>query len=179
MKKIILISTIVLSILFSGCSIANLSDSLNSKPEPETVIVKETVVVTETIYVTEPTNDETTKPTTAEDSEGKGYTTQEVLKKAAEASEKQYWVLYYCDNNLKMQSFNALEGFTVTLESNQHLKCDRLVGDVTLYYWDEEKSDFSITNTTSFGAWSCSDIIGGNVDVIDEKNDKTISSKTE
>lgn len=46
MKKIILISTIVLSILFSGCSIANLSDSLNSKPEPETVIVKETVVVT-------------------------------------------------------------------------------------------------------------------------------------
>lgn len=179
MKKIILTSTIVLSILFSGCSFANLCDSSNSKPEPETVIVKETVIVTETVYVTEPNNDEKIKPTTAEDSESKGYTTQEILKRAAETSEKQYWILYYCDNNLRMQSFNALEGFTVTLESNQHLKCDRLVGDVTLYYWDEEKSDFEITHTTTYGEWSCNEIIGGNVDVIDEKNDKTISAKTE
>lgn len=179
MKKIIVYLFLICVVCLSGCSSANLNDNSNSNPEPETVIVKETVIVTETVYVTEPNNDEKIEPTTLEESESKGYTTQEILKRAANTSEKQYWILYYCDNKLRMQSFNALEGFTVTLRSDQHLKCDRLVGDVTLYYWDEEKSDFSITNTTAYGDWSCNDIIGGNVDVIDEKNDKTISAKTE
>lgn len=178
MRKTIICLCLILTFCLSGCSFANSSGDSNSQPEPETVIVKETV------YVTDPNNEKETQPVTAEstsseDSGSKGYTTQEVLRRAANASEKQYWILYYWNNGLKMQSFNALEGFTVTLESNQHLKCDRLVGDITLYYWDEEKSDFAITNTTAYGDWGCTDIIGGNVDVIDEKNDKTISAKTE
>lgn len=172
----------ILAICLSGCSFSSSSGNSNSQPEPETVIVKETVVVTETVYVNGSKNEKETQPETTENnsegSENKGYTTQEVLRRAANASEKQYWILYYWDNGLKMQSFNALEGFTVTLESNQHLKCDRLVGDITLYYWDEKKNDFAITNTTAYGDWGCTDIIGGNVDVFDEKNDKTISAKT-
>lgn len=184
MKKAIICLCLILAFCLSACSFTNSSDNSNSQPEPETVIVKETVIVTETVYVTDPNNEKETQPETAEstsseDRGSKGYTTQEVLRRAANASEKQYWILYYWNNGLKMQSFNALEGFTVTLESNQHLKCDRLVGDITLYYWDEEKSDFAVTHTTAYGDWGCTDIIGGNVDVFDEKNDKTIPAKTE
>lgn len=179
MKKGIICLCIFLAVCLSGCS--SVSNDSNSLPEPETIIVKETVIVTETVYVTESNNEETTtiEDTTSDDAEKKGYTTQDVLQKAANAADKEYWILYYWDNQLKMQSFNALEGFTVTLGSDKHLICDKLVGKITLYYWDEEKSDFSITHTTAYGDWGTSDIIGGNVDVIDEKNDKTIPARTD
>ena len=91
MKKIIVYLFLICVVCLSGCSSANLNDNSNSKPEPETVIVKETVIVTETVYVTEPNNDEKIEPTTLEESESKGYTTQEILKRAANTSEKQYW----------------------------------------------------------------------------------------
>lgn len=186
-KNIFATATMLIAVAFIMCSCAMSTAVKTESNQPETVIVKETVFVTETKNVTESNNadnaEETepaaTEDTTSEDNDNKGYTTQEILKKAANTSEKQYWILYYCDNNLRMQSFNALEGFTVTLRSDQHLKCDRLVGDAILYYWDESKSDFSISNSNSYGDWSCNDIIGGNVDVLDEKNGKTISARTE
>ena len=86
MKKMVICLCLVISVCLSGCSIFSSNDSTNSKPEPETVIVKETVIVTETVYVTEPNDAENIKATTTENSERRGYTTQDVLKKAAEAA---------------------------------------------------------------------------------------------
>lgn len=188
-KGIFVITIMVFASAFIMCSCTVSTSEKQDSNQPETVIVKETILVTDTPAQeteTEDTAEQTealTETPTEEPTEAatdkKGFTTADILKKAKEVAEKQYWILYYCDNELRMQSFNALEGFTVTLRSDQHLKCDRLVGDVTLYYWDEAKSNFSITKTSAYGDWSCNDIIGGNVDVIDEENDKTISAKTE
>lgn len=181
MLKKVLATGMAVFISFALCSCGDSERNIIDK-QIETVVVKETVYVTEAnqnneVYYNEPSEPNQYEEETRENK--KGYTTADILRKAEEAADKQYWILYYCDNKLRMQSFNALEGFTVTLESDQHLKCDRLVGDVILYFWDEEKSDFSITNSTAYSDWKCNSIIGGNVDIIDEKNDTIISAKTE
>ena len=184
MKKGIICMVLFISICLSGCSFANSSDNSNNQPEPETVIVKETVVVTETVYVTEPNNAEgteqtATKDNTSEDDENKGYTTQDVLKKAAEASDNQYWVVYFGEGSLRMSTFNALENFTLKWTSDGELVCDKLVGNSIIKNWDSDKSTFSGKNERTDVAFRASEIVGSNCDVYDEKNDKTISAKTE
>ena len=127
----------------------------------------------------EPESDENNQSETAvadstESTGSAGYTTSDVLKKAAKAADKQYWIVYYRYNKLKMSSFNALEDFTVTL-ANNCLNCDKTVGDPTIYYWDDDKNDFT---ESIRDPWFCDEIIGGNCDVVDEKNDKTIKART-
>lgn len=188
------ITGLVVALLFVGTSLCacNLDSNSNSKEasssnfstQPETVIVKETILVTEskteeTTRTTEPESDENNQSETAvadstESTGSAGYTTSDVLKKAAKAADKQYWIVYYRYNKLKMSSFNALEDFTVTL-ANNCLNCDKTVGDPTIYYWDDDKNDFT---ESIRDPWFCDEIIGGNCDVVDEKNDKTIKART-
>ena len=185
MKKGIICMVLFISICLSGCSFANSSDNSNSQPELETVIVKETVKVTETVYVTDPNNAEETEQTTmkdntSEEDENKGYTTRDILKKAAMAADKQYWVVFYegtRDNKIEMSSFNALEGFSV--KWNRSLVCEKQVGKVTQYKFDDDKNAFVEIGSYKILTDAATDIIGSNCDIFDEKNDKTIFTKTE
>lgn len=185
MKKTIICLFMILAVCLSGCSFANLGGNSNSQPEPETVIVKETVVVTETVYVTEPNNEEETEKTTINDStsegdENKGYTTQDVLKKADEAADNQYWIVYFGEGSLMMSTFNALEDFTVKWTAEGEIVCDKMVGSSIIKDWNSDKSTFTSgmhANRTDV-AFRASEIVGSNCDIYDEKNDKTISAKT-
>lgn len=174
---------LVLGILLSGCSLFG-GESSSQQPE--------TVIVTETVYVTEPTAsqpetsvEETTQEfTQAETTEAiqgttqkKGYTTEDILKKAAEAADKQYWIVYYSkyDNNrVEMASFNALEGFQVTLREDKSVKCDKLVGEFSAFVFEDDKNNF-IEHVDKQG-FSTIGIIGSNCDIYDEKNDTTIKA---
>lgn len=174
-KKAMMCLCLVLAICLSGCSFVD----LNSQPEPETVIVKETVIVTETIYVTEPNNeDETEKTTINDDNENKGYTTQDVLNKAAETADNQYWIVYFGEGRLMMSTFNALEDYTVKWTADGEIVCDKMVGNSIIKDWDSDKSNFSGHDERTDVAFSASEIVGSNCDIYDEKNDKTISAKT-
>ena len=154
----------------------------------------ETVIVKETVYVTEPSANSAeqdisseieTQPETESETvaDKKGYTTADILKKAAEAAEKQYWVAYFQNNYIQMTTFDALENFTVTMNSDGWATCDKLVGECIVYYWDSDKNGFEKINDQ----WNyktkltrgCSEIIGGNCDIYDEKNDTVIKAKTE
>lgn len=185
MKKAIICLFMILAVCLSGCSFANSGGNSNSQPEPETVIVKETVIVTETVYVTDPNNAEETEQTTtegntSEDDNNKGYTTQDVLKKAAEASDNQYWIVYFGDDGLLMSTFNALEDYTVKLTADGKLVCDKMVGSSIVKEWNSDKCTFTsgMHAKLTIVANDVNDIVGSNFDVYDEKNNNTISAKT-
>lgn len=182
MKKAIICLCLALVICLSGCSFANSSGDSNSQPEPETVIVKETVIVTETVYVTEPNNEEKTtiNDNTTEGDENKGYTTQDVLKKAAEAADNQYWIVYFGEGSLMMSTFNALEDYTVKWTADGEIVCDKMVGSSIIKDWNSDKSTFTsgMHGKRTDVAFKASEIVGSNCDIYDEKNDITISAKT-
>lgn len=170
-----------------SCGFFNSSSSSGDTVPPETVIVKETVLVTEEkaesdnkFSIAESDTDDNSQleisaVESSESAGNSGYTTSDVLKKAAEAANKQYWIVYYSGGKLRMSSFNALEGFTVTLKSDSVFYCDKIVGDATLFCWDDNKNGFS----EGGNHWMGDKIIGGNCDVYDEKNDTTIGARTE
>ncbi len=160
-------------------SVASISAKNKQKEsELETDIVKETVIVTEIVYVTEQNNKE--EITTSEVDENKGYTTQDVLKKAANAADNQYWIVYFGEGTLMMSTFNALEDYTVKWTADGEIICDKMVGNSIIKDWNSKKSAFAsgmhgeMTNV----AFRASEIVGSNCDIYDEKNDKTISAKT-
>ena len=80
-----------------------------------------------------------------------------------------------------MASFNALENFTVIMDANKKIICKKLVGDCRLYEWDSDNSGFKeIYNSYKTRlATQCTEIIGSNCDIYDEKNDTVIKAKTE
>lgn len=173
----VMVSTV--SLCLSGCSFANLSETSSIKPEPETVIVKETVIVTETVFVTEPDSEEKVEATTKEDdtseaTDSKGYTTQDVLKKADEASDNQYWIVFFGEGALRVATFNALENFTVKWTAVGELVCDKLVGISIVKKWDSDKSTFSGKEGRTDVAFRASEIVGSNCDIYDEKCDTVI-----
>lgn len=151
----------------------------------------ETVIVKETVYVTEPSANSAeqdisseieTQPETESETvaKKKGYTTADILKKAADAAEKQYWVVFYegyRDNRIEMSSFDALENYTVNW--NKNLICEKQVGQCTQYKFDDEQNKFVKTGTYKILTDFATDIIGGNCDIYDEKNDTVIKAKTE
>lgn len=173
---------LVLGILLSGCSLFG-GESSSQQPE--------TVIVTETVYVTEPTAsqpetsvEETTQEftqaeTTAaiqETTQKKGYTTEETLKKAAEESENQYWIVFFGEDRLKMATFNALEGFTVTWKADGEIVCDKLMGSSTVKHWDSDENKFIRESQRTDIAFEASEIVGSNCDIYVEKNDTTIKA---
>lgn len=164
-------------------SVASISAKNKQKEsELETDIVKETVIVTEIVYVTEQNNKE--EITTSEVDENKGYTTQDVLKKAAKAADNQYWIVYFgedfCEGSLLMSTFNALEDYTVKWTADGEIVCDKMVGNSIIKDWNSDKSTFTsgMNVKRTDVAFRAYEIVGSNCDIYDEKNDLTISAKT-
>lgn len=154
----------------------------------------ETVIVKETVYVTEPSANSVEKDNSSSNesqsetenetvADKKGFTTADILKKAADAAEKQYWFAYFQNNYIQMTTFDALENFNVKMDSDGWVTCDKLVGECIVYYWDSDKNGFEKNgdqwNYKTKLTRGCSEIIGGNCDIYDEKNDTVIKAKTE
>lgn len=169
------------------CSCGNSEGNIIDK-QIETVVVKETVYVTEANENNEQSSnvyyyDETSSPEQYEEetrASKKGYTTADILRKAAEAADKQYWVVFYAgynNNRIEMASFNALENFSV--KWNEKLYCEKLVGECTQFKFDDDKNSFVEYNHNIYLTGKATDIIGSNCDIYDEKNDTTINAKTE
>lgn len=163
----------------------NSAEYKNKEPEPGTDVVKESVIETEIVYVTEPNNKEKTeKTTTSEVDKNKGYTTQDVLKKAAKAADNQYWIVYFgedfCEGSLLMSTFNALEDYTVKWTADGEIVCDKMVGNSIIKDWNSDKSTFTsgMNVKRTDVAFRAYEIVGSNCDIYDEKNDLTISAKT-
>lgn len=182
MKKSIALCLLLAAVCFSGCSL--FGNGSEESQQPETIVVKETVYVAETPISQPETVPETVgeqeKQTNAEEAtEKKGYTTADILKKANEVAENEYWIVYF-DGGLHMASFNALEGFTLTWKKRDgELVCDKQVGTSIVHKWSSEDSTFKNDGGRTDIAFHCDEIVGSNCDIYDEKNDTVIKAKTE
>lgn len=169
---------VVLSLVLCSCSVTQQTKQDDVPNNIETVIVKETVIVSETVYATEPTiiKSEVESEDKTDTSTGKvGYTTADILKKAAQAADKQYWIVFYegtRGNRIEMSSFNALEDFSVSW--NKDITCEKQVGECTQFKFDENSNGFVETGKYGKITDEATGIIGSNCEIYDIKNDSVI-----
>ena len=93
-------------------------------------------------------------------------TTEQFGALAEKTDSNKYFIIFYeehRDNRVEMSSFNADDGFIVTL--NKTVTVSKQKGDVRQYYYDEKQNKFIFRDTWNKPTDNCAGIIASNVDI--------------
>lgn len=100
----------------------------------------------------------------------------EILNKASQTADKQYWVVFnegYRNDRIEMSSFTAKQGFKVSWDKGVY--CNNQIGECTQYVYNEETKEFVKIGTYSNLTDYATNIIGSNTSIYDSSGNRIVS----